>query len=43
VTGVDGNQKKATDQKIDYNVNELFIRILKVERMADKVKDFTNP
>jgi hypothetical protein len=26
-----------------YDVNELFMRILKVERMTEKVKDFASP
>lgn len=32
----------AADKRISYDVDELFLRILKVERMAEKVKDFTS-
>lgn len=39
----DDHTKSAIEQqKITYDVNELYLRILKVERMADKVKDFTS-
>jgi len=32
----------AAEKKISYDVDELFLRILKVERLAEKVKDFTS-
>ena len=32
----------AAERKISYDVDELFLRILKVERLAEKVKDFTS-
>lgn len=32
----------AAEQKVSYDVDELYLRILKVERLADKVKDFTS-
>lgn len=37
--------KQVLDQqsKVSYNADELFYRILRVERMADKVKDFASP
>jgi hypothetical protein len=32
----------AGDKKVSYDVDELFLRILKVERTAERVKDFTS-
>ncbi len=32
----------AAERKISYDVDELFLRIVKVERLAEKVKDFTS-
>lgn len=37
--GVQTNQEK----QLEFNTNELYIRILKVERLAEKVKEFTTP
>jgi len=32
----------AAERKISYDVDELFLRIVKVERLAEKVKEFTS-
>lgn len=32
----------AAEKKVSYDVDELFLRILKVERTAERVKDFTS-